>query len=134
MFIYPVDKGRRRIPTGAHYMSSPSREFKKSAVDAFKRTKTIGGIFAIHSKTNATQWIGKAPNLATIWNRITFEMRAGSCRSWTLQQAWTALGEDDFRLEVVEEIDAEKLLFAFDRTMKERLEYWCAERSAERLP
>ena len=115
-------------------MSIPSREFKKSAADAYKRTKTIGGIFAIHSKTSAAQWIGKAPNLATIWNRITFELRVGSCRNLTLQQAWTALGEDDFRLEVVEEIDAEKLLFTFDRTMKERLEYWCSARSAQRLP
>jgi hypothetical protein len=66
--------------------------------------------------------------------RISFELRAGTCRSLTLQQAWTALGEDDFYLEVVEEIDAEKLLYAFDRTMKKRLEHWCAERLVERLP
>jgi len=110
-----------------------SRKFRKSSIDAYKRRKTIGGIYGILSLKLGTRWIGRAPDLSTIWNRLTFELRSGSCRYTTLQEAWKLNGADNLVFEVVEEIDAEELLFALERVMKERLEYWCGVHSAHRL-
>lgn len=101
--------------------------------DDYKRRKNICGIYAIRSKTVETRWVGNAANLSTIWNRLVFELRSRSCRCQSLQDAWNLHGPDEFAFEVVEELDAEKLSFSLDRTMKERLEYWCVVLAAHRL-
>jgi hypothetical protein len=114
-------------------LSTLSREIKKSIVNDYKRRKITCGIYAIHSKTVGTSWVGNAVNLSTIWNRRIFELRSHGCRCPSLQVAWDSLGPDEFAFEVVEELDAEKLTYALDRAMKERLEYWCTALRAHRL-
>jgi hypothetical protein len=123
-------KNRRRR---GFSLSNLSREFKKSSIDAYKRRKTIGGIYAIRCRTLDTRWVGKAPNLSTIWNRLTFELSSDKVRCRSLQEAWKLNGADNLVFEVVEEIDAEELSFALERVMKERLEYWCGVLAAHRL-
>ena len=45
--------------------------------------KTIAGIYAIRCKASPEIWVGQAPNLEKIQNRIWFSLRQGShtCRS-----------------------------------------------------
>lgn len=114
-------------------MFNLSKERKKESIEAYKRRKTIGGIYAIRSKASGAPWVGRAPDLSTIWNRRAFELRSGHCRCRSLQDAWNLQGPDDFTFEVIERIDAEELSFALERVMKERLGYWCASLSALRL-
>jgi hypothetical protein len=110
-----------------------SREFKKLAIAAYKEKKIVAGIYAIRCKAIESLWVGKALNLSTIWNRLTFELRLGNCRCRSLQQAWNTYGSDSFILEQIEQVDTEKLSFAADRVMEERLVHWATALSANRL-
>ena len=130
---FPRYNLQKSSPSSESALSELSREFRKSTIDAYKGRKTIGGIYAIRSRDLNTRWIGKAPDLSTIWNRITFQLRSGHYPCATLQEAWSLKGADNFDFEVVEEIDAEELSFALDRVMKERMEYWCGIHTAHRL-
>jgi hypothetical protein len=114
-------------------LSTLSREIRKSIAEDYKRRKIACGIYAIRSKAADTRWVGNAANLSTVWNRITFELRSRNCRCRSLQNAWDLHGPEEFAFEVLEELDAEKLLFSLDRAMRERLEYWCVALVAERI-
>jgi hypothetical protein len=61
----------------------PVTSDRKAAIAAYKERKTIAGIFVIRSKASAEQWVGQAPNLEKIQNRIWFSLRQGNhtCRS-----------------------------------------------------
>ncbi len=48
---------------------------RKAAIAAYKERKTVAGIFVIRSKASAQQWVGAAPNLEKIQNRIWFTLR-----------------------------------------------------------
>jgi hypothetical protein len=115
-------------------LSSSSKEWKKAAIAAYKEKKVVAGIYAVRSRTESKVWVGSAPNLATVWNRLVFELQLGGCRCRSLQQAWNLQSGEGFDFETLESIDAEALSFAAERVMKERLQHWSSALAAERLP
>jgi len=108
-------------------------EDRKTAVAAYKERKTAAGIFAITCTTTGQRWVGSAPDLATIQNRIWFTLRHGSHRSRSLQAAWTAHGADSLTFEAVERLDDETLDYVRERILKERRADWCQRLWAEGL-
>ena len=50
---------------------------RKAAIAAYKERKTVAGIFVIRSQASAERWVGAAPNLEKIQNRIWFTLRQG---------------------------------------------------------
>jgi hypothetical protein len=100
------------------------RSDRKAAVSAFKERKAAPGVYVIRCAATGEQWVGTAPDLATIWTRRSFSLRQGVDPNRTLQAAWNAHGADGLSFAVVEELDPEKLDFARDRTLKERLQHW----------
>ena len=97
---------------------------RKAAIAAYKERKTVAGIFMIRSKASAQQWVGAAPNLDKVQNRVWFTLRQGShpCRS--LQAAWTAYGPDDLSFEACERLEEEATPYIRDALLKERMHHW----------
>ena len=106
---------------------------RKAAIAAYKERKTIGGIYAVVCRPLNQRWIGRAPDLSTIQNRLWFALRQHSSGNASLQAAWNAHGSESFTLEIVERIDEEALAFVRERIFAERLSHWCRVHSAEAI-
>lgn len=109
------------------------RDARKAAIAAFKERKAIAGLYAVRCLATGGRWIGRSQNLASVQNQLWFTLRLGSSPHRTLQEAWRTHGAEQFVLEVVEQLDEEKLAYARDRLLKERLEHWCAALGAEAI-
>lgn len=108
-------------------------EDRKAAIAAYKERKTAAGIYAVRCRATGQAWVGHAPNLCAIQNRLWFTLRQGLCRQASLQAAWNAHGPDAFQCATVEAFDEETLGHVRDRMARERLEHWRAELAAEAL-
>lgn len=76
-------------------------ESRKAAVAAYKERKVEAGIYAVRCKARDQIWVGSAPDLSTIQNRIWFTLRQGRNPHKSLQEAWAAHGSEAFTFEVV---------------------------------
>jgi len=68
------------------------REDRKAAVAAYRDRKVVAGVDLVRCATTGQQWAGSAPNLATIWNRLSFTLRQGADPHRSLQTAWRDYG------------------------------------------
>ena len=103
---------------------------RKAAIAAYKERKTVAGIFVVRCAASSEVWVGQAPNLETIQNRIWFTLRMGSHRNAELQRAWSAHGADNLSLETLQRIEDEELAYVRDTLLKERVQHWRAQLSA----
>ncbi|GGF28218.1 hypothetical protein GCM10011611_37810 [Aliidongia dinghuensis] len=99
---------------------------RKAAVAAYKERKVSAGIYAVACTASGERWVGRAPDLATIQNRLWFTLKLGVNPHPGLQQAWNSHGADRFTFEVLERLPEEALAFARDAALKRRLAHWCA--------
>ena len=104
---------------------------RKAALAAYKERKTIAGIFVIRSKASVEQWVGQAPNLETIQNRIWFSLRQGSHTCRNLQAAWTAHGPENLTFEECERLEDEATPYVRNALLKERMLHWRKQLGAE---
>ena len=100
------------------------RADRKAAVSAYKERKAAAGVYVVRCAATGEQWVGTAPDLATIWTRRAFSLRQGDDRNPALQAAWNAHGPEAFSFAVLEELDPETLTISRDRTFKERSLHW----------
>lgn len=103
---------------------------RKAAVSAYKERKVPAGIFAVRCAATGQCWIGRAPDLTTIQNRIWFMLRLGSATCASLQAAWCVQGEGAFAFEVIEQIADEEDAYIRGKLLKSRQAYWCGEKGA----
>lgn len=104
---------------------------RKAAIAAYKEQKVVAGIYAIRCVPTGKAWVGSAPNLATIQNRIWFQLRQRASTNRVLQAAWEEAGADAFTFEVIEAIDEENSTYFQAAALKERLQHWRAALKAE---
>ncbi|TYL97472.1 GIY-YIG nuclease family protein [Bradyrhizobium rifense] len=106
---------------------------RKAAIAAYKERKTIAGIYVVRCAASGEAWVGQAPNLETIQNRIWFTLRQGShpCRS--LQAAWNAHSETGLTFGECERLEDEEIAYVRNALLKERLLHWRAELKAEAI-
>lgn len=97
---------------------------RKAAIAAYRERKVEAGIYAVRCLSTDAIWIGRAPDLSTIQNRLWFTLRLGSNPHRSLQDAWKAQGADAFTFEIVERLDPEEDGHARDRLLKARLVHW----------
>ncbi|MDN4988029.1 GIY-YIG nuclease family protein [Bradyrhizobium arachidis] len=104
---------------------------RKAAIAAYKERKTIAGIYVIRCGASGMVWVGQAPNLETIQNRIWFTLRQGGhpCRS--LQAAWNAHGEAGLTFGECERLEDEESAYVRNALLKERVLHWRDEMKAE---
>ncbi|WP_426610775.1 GIY-YIG nuclease family protein [Bradyrhizobium sp. McL0616] len=106
---------------------------RKAAIAAYKERKTIAGIYVVRCAASAEAWVGQAPNLATIQNRIWFSLRQGvhPCRS--LQSAWNTYGEAGLTFGECERLKDDETDYVRSALLKERVLHWRAELKAEAI-
>lgn len=101
------------------------KEARKAAAAAFRERKSEPGIYALTCRPTGERWVGRAPDLATIRNRLSVALRTASTPHRSLQAAARGHGEAAFDFEVLERIDepdASRELVA--AILKRRLEHW----------
>src|SRR5918997_1918476 len=103
---------------------SMTRGDRKAAVAAYKDHKTVSGIYAVRCSASDQVWVGAAPNLDTVQNRIWFSLRHGNNSFRTLQTAWAEHGADAFTFEFLERLDEEAIAYRRADRLKERAGYW----------
>ena len=108
-------------------------EDRKAAVRAYKEREVEGGIYAVRCAASGEVWVGGAPDLAKIQNRLWFTLRQGTNTHRSLQSTWNARGAEAFSFEIVERLDAEEIEYVRDRMMKERLIQWAEQLRAVRI-
>ena len=77
---------------------------KKEAKLAYKASRRPMGIFAIRNLVNHKVFIGSTMDLTAMFNRIRFQLYAGSHLVKSLESDWKQFGSSKFAFEVLEEI------------------------------
>lgn len=106
---------------------------RRAAVAAYRERKAEAGIYAVRCAASGEIWVGGAPDLSTIQNRIWFTLRQGSSTHRSLQAAWRAHGAEAFGFEVLERFDEEEVAYVRDRRLKEGAARWAAGLGATRI-
>lgn len=108
-------------------------EDRKVAVNAYKKREVEGGIYAVRCLASGEVWVGGAPDLSKIQNRLWFTLRQGTNTHCSLQGAWNTHGAEAFSYEIVERLDAEEIGYVRDWLMRERLVHWVEQLRAVRI-
>jgi hypothetical protein len=114
-------------------MNTIGKEDRKAAVAAYKERKSVAGVFAVRCGTAYAVWVGGAPDLDKIQNRLWFQLKMGGCPHRSLQAAWNAHGAGSLTFEVVERLEDEELAFARTAALKARVAHWAAALGAEAI-
>ncbi|MBR0986305.1 GIY-YIG nuclease family protein [Bradyrhizobium liaoningense] len=104
---------------------------RKAAIAAYKERKTIAGIYVVHCAASGQTWVGQAPNLETIQNRIWFSLRQGNHNCRNLQAAWNTHGETGLTFGERERLEDEETAYVRNALLKERMLHWRDELKAE---
>ena len=104
---------------------------KRAARAAYKERKPSPGIYAIKCAASGQVWVGAAPTLETIQNRIWFGLRLGSSPFRELQQAWADHGEAQLSWVELERLDVEDAGYILDAQLKDRAQFWRSHFNAE---
>ena len=78
---------------------------RKELIKEYKQSKFRMGVFQIRNTVNGKVFIASSVNLDAIWNRLRTELNFGGHRNPVLQKEWKELGEENFKFEVLSEID-----------------------------
>jgi hypothetical protein len=99
---------------------------RKAALERYKDRKVEAGVYKLSCLASGACWVGRAPDLSTIGNRIWFTLRHGGHSNKALQAAWNAHGADAIAFEIVEALEhkPEDSAYMRDRALKARLEHW----------
>ena len=103
---------------------------RKAAIAAYKERKTVAGIYVVRCAASGEAWVGQAPNLETIQNRIWFSLRQGSHTCRSLQAAWNRHGEAGLTFGECERLEDEETAYVRNALLKERMLHWLSELKA----
>ena len=105
-------------------------DVRRAAVTDYKERKVVPGIYALRCTATGETWVGRAPDLSTIQNRLMFALKLGTTPHRTLQAAAKAHGAEAFTYEEVERLDDDLTPAMRDLQLKQRLNYWVEELGA----
>jgi hypothetical protein len=112
------------------FMSTSDR---KAAKAAYKERKPAAGIYAVRCTPTGEAWVGAAPNLDAIQNRIWFTLRHGGDAFHSLQQACQEHGEEHFTFEELERLDEDVSPLRRSDLLKQRAAHWRATLQAREM-
>lgn len=99
-------------------------EARKAAITAYKERKVVGGIYLVRCEASGEVWVGQWPDIETIQTRLWFTLRQGMNPHKELLEAWRRHGEEWFRFEILEKLEAEESTCISASKLKERASYW----------
>jgi hypothetical protein len=106
---------------------------RKAVVSAYKERRVEAGIYAVRCIPSGEIWVGRAPDLSTIQNRLWFTLRQGSNTHRSLQDAWHTHGVEAFTFEIVERLEDEEISYIRDSVLKDGLIRWTEKLQAVRI-
>lgn len=109
------------------------KKARKQAMAEYRERKVFPGIFALHCDPAGQSWVGKAPDLSTIENRIRFMLASGTTARSGLKAAIEAHGPDAFRFEELERLEPDLSAMARDTELKSRLLFWAEKLEAKTI-
>jgi group I intron endonuclease len=69
------------------------------------------GVYKIKNIINNKVYIGSSKNIENRWKQHIYELNKNNHHSIKLQRAWNKYGKDNFKFEVIEECDIDRLLY-----------------------
>ncbi len=108
-------------------------EDRKAAVSAYKERRVAAGIYTVRCTPSGQAWVGSAPDLSTIQNRLWFTLGHGRNAHRSLQEAWNAHGVEAFTFEIVERLEDEDIGYIRDHMLKGLLIRWTEKLQAIRI-
>jgi hypothetical protein len=106
---------------------------RKAAIAAYKERKIVAGIYAVRCIASGEVWVGQAPNLDKVQNRIWFMAGLGGHPCRGLQESWSNHGAKNFTFEVLERMKDGEMPYTRDANLKERLLHWRSALGAQAL-
>ncbi len=79
-------------------------EDRKAARTAYKERTVVAGVYAVLCTATGQAWVGRSTHIDTEQNGLWFSLRLGTSPHASLQKAWCAHGEDDFRFEQLDRL------------------------------
>jgi hypothetical protein len=112
---------------------SVSKDARRQAIDEYRNRKPRRGVFAVRCLATGRAWVGAAPDLDAARNGAWFTLRTGSHRQPDLQAEWRAHGEDQFRFEVLEELDGDIFPLLLSDALNQKKAEWAQREGATTL-
>jgi hypothetical protein len=106
---------------------------RKAAAAAYKERKVVSGVYAVRCSAMGLCWVGQAPDLSTIWSRVSFTLRHGSHPNRLLQSAWSDRRGEGFEYQELERLDEETAAAFRDRALRERVAHWIDALAAAKI-
>jgi len=106
---------------------------RKTAIAAYKERKVTAGIYALRCAATGQCWIGRAPDLSTIENRLRFALVHDANMRASLRAAVRDHGAASISFEVLEKTEADELPYERERFLRDRLDHWRVELGAETI-
>ncbi len=78
---------------------------KKELTESYKQMAFRIGVFQIKNTTNGKVFVESSMNLDKIYNRHRVELNFGTHRNADLQSDWKMLGEENFKYEIIAELE-----------------------------
>jgi hypothetical protein len=110
-----------------------SGSHRKALVAAYKERPTIAGVFAVVCTASGQSWVGQSRHIDTQQNGLWFALRQGACPYRSLQAAWLAHDEQDFRFEQLDRLAPDVSDLTRGDELKKRARLWAERLQAERL-
>lgn len=97
---------------------------RKALTAAYKERKTVAGVFAVICTASGETWVGTSRNIDAQQNGLWFALRHGGSPHRSLQAAWKAHEEADFRFEQLDRLADDVSPMTRDMELKERSARW----------
>lgn len=110
-----------------------SKESRKDAIRNFKEVVPRVGTYGIRCTTTGRAWVGPSRNLDAARNQCWFCLRNGLHMEPSLQKEWNTHGESAFEFEVLECLDKDTHPLMVSDLLKQSLQGWSAQLSAQML-
>lgn len=104
-----------------------TRSERKKAIQAYKESATVGGIYRFANPARGWQSpLAATPNLKGQENHLVFAQKTGSCTDSMLAKKWKEYGAEGFVFEVVETLEQkpEQTTAEFREELAALLELW----------
>lgn len=96
----------------------------------YRERKQEMGIFQISFANAIDKWIGGAPDISTIQNRISFTLKQGNDNNIELQYLYQQQGEAQMHFEILEKMDFEPDAYLRRGILKSKIAQWAQTNNA----
>ena len=98
---------------------------KKQIKEDYKSKKQPAGIFAVHNLPDNKMYIGTSTNLPSVLKRFDFTLKMGSFPFQQLIDDYKRLGEKNFEIKVLDELELkDETEHEIDKELKTLEEMW----------